>query len=307
MEGIRSPSKIKPYLEKQYSRFRYGASVLNQPEQKEYLHDFIQQDKFAIVVLDSCRFDYFQEEVDDFLDGELRPVFTSATATMNYIQTVWDGEQYDLTYVTGLSAPTDHAFERKDEKYRPSEHFSDFVHVWQTCENKELGAVPPEEMTKAALQQSDDKMIIHYVQPHAPYVGKYRLREKDDTTWGESLQDIYEKIGRYDADEKVISDQELKKAYRSNLRRALASVQELVTRLDRPIVVTADHGEMLGEEGRYIHGGNPSKQLCRLPWYEVDESIIGTSSDDEYETIDRRGADFTEQDVEEQLKDLGYL
>jgi gluconate kinase len=295
MKGIRSPHKTKPYLEKKYFRFKHGASFLNQPKQKELLHNFIKQDEFAIIILDSCRFDYFQEEVDDFLDGELKSVYTSATATMNYIQTIWDKNNYDLTYVTGLSAPTDHAFERKNKKYRPSKHFSDFVHVWQTCENKELGAVPPEKMTETALQQLDDKMVIHYVQPHAPYIGEYQLREQDDTTWGDSLQDIYEKIGRYDVDKKVISNQELKKAYRSNLRRALASVRELVSRLDRPIVVTADHGEMLGEGGRYIHGGNPTNQLCKLPWYNVDKNMIGTSKDEPIETVDRRDVDFTNQ------------
>lgn len=307
-KGLLSPSEIKPYLERRYSFFNYGASVLNRPHQKRSLHEFIQQDEFAILILDSCRFDYFQQEVDDFLDGDLKAVYTSATATKNYIQIIWDGSYPNLTYLTALSAPTDHTFERDGDDYRPSEHFDNFVHVWQNCENKELGAVPPEKMTKAALRQNDDRMIVHYVQPHAPYIGDYRLREdSDDTTWGESLQDIYEQIGRYDLNDKKISDEELKKAYRSNLRRVLSSVRELVSQLDRPIVVTADHGEMLGEGGRYIHGGSPTEQLCTLPWYEVDESIIGTTSSDNIEQVDQTGSDFTEQDVEEQLKDLGYL
>lgn len=307
IEAIHSPNKIKPYLERQYFNFLYGASILNRPHQKKYIHDFIQQEEFAIVVLDSCRYDYFQEEVEDFLSGELQPAYTSATATMNYIQTIWDKKQYDLTYITGLSAPTDHAFERKDKKYRPSRHFSDFVHVWKACEKKELGAVPPEEITKAALRQSDDKMVVHYVQPHAPYIGEHRLRTEDDTTWDESLHDIYEKIGRHDMNKKEISDREIKKAYRSNLRRALASIRELVAQLDRPIVVTADHGEMLGEGNRYIHGGNPTTQICKLPWYVVDDSIIGTSEENNVEGVNEKDIEITDQDVEKQLKDLGYL
>lgn len=72
-------------------------------------------------------------------------------------------------------------------------------------------------------------------------------------------------------------------------------------------MVTADHGEMLGEGGRYIHGGNPTNQLCKLPWYNVDKNMIGTSKDESIETVDRRDVDFTNQDVKKQLEDLGYL
>lgn len=306
-EGLRSPKKIKPYLERRYSNFKYGSSVLNSPHQKKYIHEFIEQEKFAIIILDSCRFDYFDQEVNEFLDGELESVYTSATYTKDYIQTIWEGNYDDLTYITGLSAPTDHAFERGGKEYRPSEHFSNFVHVWKFCENKEFGAVPPEEMTQAALKQFDDKMVVHYVQPHAPYIGEYQLRNDINSSFEESLQDIYKRIGRYGMKEKTISDEELKKAYRSNLRRALASVRQLVTQLNRPVVITADHGEMLGEEGRYIHGGIASKQLCRLPWYLVDESEIGIAENTNVKQVDQSKTQFTNRDVEEQLKSLGYL
>lgn len=306
-KGLRSPDKIVPYLKSQYSRYKYGASILNRPHQKEWLHQFIKQDEFIIVVLDSCRFDYFEQEVSKHLNGELDMVYTSATATKNYIQRIWDQTYPDITYLTALSAPTDHAFERDGDSYRPSEHFDNFVHVWQKCENKELGAVPPEKMTEAAIHQNDDRMIVHYVQPHAPYIGDYRLRESDDRTWGDSLQDIYEKIGRYNLSDKEIGDDELKQAYQSNLSRALSSVHELVTHFDRPIVVTADHGEMLGENGRYIHGGHATEELCSLPWYEVDRSLTGTASKTNVEATDQTESDFTKEEVEEQLKDLGYL
>jgi len=103
------------------------------------MHKFIDQDEFIIVILDSCRYDYFQHEINSHLPGKLEKVYTPATATINYVQTIWDG-QYDLTYITGIPAPTNYAFERKGLKYRPEEHFSDFVHVWQTCEKKRIGS-----------------------------------------------------------------------------------------------------------------------------------------------------------------------
>jgi hypothetical protein len=305
-KGIHSPDRIIPYLKNQFENLKYSVAYRHTQKQKKCIHDFIKQDKFALVILDSCRFDYFQREVGDFLSGELERVYSPATATINYIQTIWDGE-YDLTYVTGLSAPTDYAFERKDLNYRPTDHIENFVHVWRLCEQKELGAVPPEAMTEAALQYRKDKMVVHYVQPHAPYIGKYRLRDEEDMEWGESLQDIYEKIGRYNREDKTISDEELRKAYRSNLRRVLSSVRELAEQLDRPVAVTADHGEMLGEEGRYIHGGSQHPHLCELPWFTVDRSVVGTSLSEHSESANHTETDFTPDDVEDQLQNLGYL
>lgn len=308
LKGIRSPQKIRPYLEQRYRDIRYRPSILNRPAQKKLIHEFIEKGDFMIIILDSCRYDYFREEVGEFLEGELKTVYTSATATMGYIQTIWDGNYEDMTYITGLSAPTDHAFKRKGRGYRPSEHIGEFIHVWNDCNQKELGAVLPEVMTQRALEHHENRSVVHYVQPHAPYIGDYRLRKEDaKTEWGESLQDIYEKIGRYDPDKKVISDEQLRKAYRSNLRRCLNAVRELVTRVDVPVVVTADHGEMLGEGGRYIHGGRPSQQLCKLPWFVVDDLMIGKRGSTEFEPSERNDTDFTKGDVEEQLKHLGYI
>jgi hypothetical protein len=202
MNGIQSPEKILSFINRQYHNLRYGDSLLNTPSQRKKLHDFVRQDEFLVIILDSCRFDYFEQEVSSFIEGELQPVYTSATATKEYMRKTWNNGPYEFTYITGLSAPTDHAFERDGVEYRPSEHISKFVHTWNTCTNKELGAVPPGEITKTAIRQSDGRMIVHYVQPHAPYIGKYQLRDAQDTTWGESLQEIYEKIGRYDTSKK---------------------------------------------------------------------------------------------------------
>ncbi len=46
----------------------------------------------------------------------------------------------------------------------------------------------------------------------------------------------------------------IREAYRCNLRRVLKSVRELVDKIGiRPIVVTSDHGELLGEDNMIDH------------------------------------------------------
>ena len=306
LKGIESPSQIPPYISRKYRDIRDRVQYRNIPKQKEKIHDFIQQDRFAIIVLDSCRYDYFERNIDTYLPGDLKKAYTPATATINYIRAIWD-KQYDIKYITGMPAPTNYAFKRKGLNYRPEEHFSDFVHVWKSSNKKELGAVPPEEMTKAALANGASQTVIHYVQPHAPYIGEYRLRdENQETDWGESLQDIYKKIGRYDSRKKVISDDKLQKAYVSNLRRVLESVREIAMCMDVPAVVTADHGEFLGENDRYIHGGPRHPILCEVPWFIVDKSALGSHESSSSSALQNQ-TEFDDQDVENQLEELGYL
>jgi len=91
------------------------------------------------------------------------------------------------------------------------------------------------------------------------------------------------------------------------LQRVLIAVQNLVSQLSRPVVITADHGEMLGEDGRYIHGGLPHPLLCEVPWFTVDESMIGSNNQNISESKTKPETTISEQDVEEQLRDLGYL
>lgn len=261
--------------------------------------------EFLLIILDACRFDYFHQEVGDFLSGDLNLAHTEATYTIDYTRRTWEGN-HDLTYLTAIPAPSDHAFERKGLDYRPSDHIDELVHIWSTCEDTDLGVVPPEKMTEAAIRMGHDRMVVHYAQPHAPYIGEYRLRDESaDTTWKDSLNDIYTKIGRYSEAEKTISDDELQAAYRANLRRALASVEDLVRHFDRPTVVTADHGELLGEDGRYIHGGSKHPCLCEVPWFTVADSMLGT---DELSGVGEgdEPKEVSKAAVEEQLETLGY-
>jgi arylsulfatase A-like enzyme len=69
-----------------------------------------------------------------------------------------------------------------------------------------------------------------------------------------------------------LSWRQIKQVYNANLRRALESVEELIESLDGKVVITADHGEMLGEKGLYSHPhGVYFKELVEVPWFVVDE------------------------------------
>ncbi|KXB08440.1 hypothetical protein AKJ55_01030 [candidate division MSBL1 archaeon SCGC-AAA382M17] len=68
-------------------------------------------------------------------------------------------------------------------------------------------------------------------------------------------------------------EEKLKGFYRKNLEFALKECQKLSDRLPGKIVITADHGELLGEDGKYSHPPTLKHPILReVPWFEVSNT-----------------------------------
>jgi len=73
-----------------------------------------------------------------------------------------------------------------------------------------------------------------------------------------------------DAVRRTAGIQGLRKAYLENLKLVLKYVKDLVKNLPGNIVITSDHGELLGEGGRYSHFARSSDSLLvEVPWLRV--------------------------------------
>ena len=89
-------------------------------------------------------------------------------------------------------------------------------------------------------------------------------------------------------------------AYRANLEYVLDSINTLRQNVFGPrMVVTADHGNALGEWGIYGHGDYPIPSLRRVPWCTVP-------SEDNHTIDPNVDRSYAEVEVEEQLRNLGY-
>lgn len=309
-KAVSDPSAVRQFLadRRRYHRATLRAKIAafrhrDLPRHKSMIHDFIDQDEFLLVVLDACRYDYLADVHGEYIDGEIQRVFTPHGATPYYVSGTWT-EQYDLTYVAGGPPISDESFVgRANISYRPSDHIDTIVDAWRQGYEKELGVMPPEAVTHAALEHDDDRMVVHYFQPHAPYIGDERLRmDADQSDREQNIIETYERIKNGD-----IRPQRLREVYRSNLERVLPAVQDLIRRVDRPVVITADHGELLGEKGQFFHGHDCARvpSLCVVPWLEVANSEVGVT-DEPLPNDYVRKTDSTERSVEDQLRDLGY-
>jgi hypothetical protein len=276
--------------------------------------DLMAEEWDNLFILDACRLDYFREK--NHIDGNLSARTSLATWSWEFMEQNFVGRDlHDTVYVT--SNPY---VERLDEDVFYT--VENLLHDW----DKEMGTVHPGTVVEAARDAHErypnKRLIIHFMQPHVPWIGPTAdaIRERVNGLKG---WDRYgynrdggktterEGIGDWEAvKEGHITTDELGAAYQESLQIALEHIEDLLNDLNGDSVVTADHGEMLGDQVApftpKLYGHNFDtycSELCRLPWLEVP-------GDEDRETIaeDPIGFDRLADDkVSERLADLGYL
>lgn len=311
------PRKILPMIKNGYFELYRSASAIS--KQRTLIHEFTDQDEFALVILDACRYDEFEKIYHNYLDGELQRTWASGRWTAEYVERTWT-QTHKLTYVNSAPVISNLYFENRDSAYRPEEHISSLVDVWRTHWEPDLETVPAEAVTAVALDQVQDgptRLVAHYMQPHVPYIGDSELHQATSaeppagheldarTILEHENRSTYLLLELLEAGE--ISDEELKSAYRRNLDYVFQSVVQLVRRLDCPVVITADHGEHLGENGKHLHEED-STLIRQVPWFTVSEDEIGTQSDlpFEYDGNVEPATDVS-TDIVDRLESLGYV
>jgi hypothetical protein len=278
-------------------RFNYGIA-------------YLERDWDHLVILDACRYDLFTEFAprhpvfESFTD--VTPVCSNASSTPMWLtRNFGDSEASRLERLNYISA-TPWITDIDTTK------LADVRNTWEYSQDPEAHVPRPEAVTDAAIESyrndpSRDS-VIHYVQPHAPFLhcpGKYGSRGDGDggtlNVWREL------RSGRYDPEE-VWQD------YGQNLLTVLNEVEILVENLGGDIVVSSDHGNAFGEFGIYGHPPHaPLPSIRRVPWakttgkatdsYEVrGKAAMSTESVQE----DPNGDTGDGRDREEQLQALGY-
>jgi hypothetical protein len=165
-----------------------------------------------------------------------------------------------------------------------------------------------ERMTELALSLSAEypnkRLLVHFIPPHHPYVGP-TAEERLPSFEAQSV-DFLAQIRRSEVD---VPDPLLRQVYRENLDRILPRVRELVEGFRGRTVVSADHGEILGERLRpipvreYGHFSNLyTDELVEIPWHICpggERKDISADQPLESESVD-------EAIVDDRLRDLGY-
>ena len=262
-----------------------------------------------LIVLDACRYDMFKDNYEDFLSGELSKVKSRGAATPEWLWNTFTS-RYNYNYISANPYINSYGLTLEEmvggceQDWDARNKFQNIVDVWDTDWDDKLNTVRPEEMTDTALENLEySKTVIHYIQPHRPYISgndtehswapkaeiegqeksaKRKFFDKTRPLWNPVFRKMpytiqskiksvlgmgndFEKLVREKGEEQVIE------YYRKDLRMVLEEVARLVEELDGKVIVTADHGELLGEGGWGHYIGGEEDELRHVPWLEVEK------------------------------------
>jgi hypothetical protein len=265
----------------------------------------IEEDWDNLLILDACRYDMFAENVD--FEGRLESRISLGSSSEEFLERNFgDGEYHDTVYVNAnpfipkldLDTGTFHAV-------------IDLLDEW----DEKLQTIRPETIANAAReahkQYPEKQLIVHFMQPHAPFIGE-RGRQMVGGGWTmdhdpEKEPGIWNQLR--DGTTNVNLDT-VWSAYNENLDVVLEVVLPLLKELSGKSVITADHGNLVGERFSPIPSrrkfGHPygvhSEELVKVPWFVIEQEprrVVSTDPPVEKGSV-------SDEKLEDRLSALGY-
>lgn len=235
----------------------------------------------CLVVLTGCRYDVF-EDVNS-IPGRLESRRSQGSSLMEWLTKNFPETHDNIVYVSGNPRISGVEFEQGTSvgTFRGRDHFHDIVDVSHQAWDQKRNTVPPQPVTEAALQTRqkypDKRLIVHYLQPHAPWIGETEITGEElgisyssPSKWFRESGNLGP-WGEFGLAWKQYSKAVLREAYRDNVQFVLAEVERLIEQLGGRIVVTSDHGEAFGEKFIIEHPPRVYiEELVRVPWFIVD-------------------------------------
>lgn len=193
-----------------------------------------------LIIMDACRHDYYEEVTDRKVKSRL----TLGGCSPHFIEKNFsEGDYSDVVYISA------NPFTSKNNLKELTGREDIFHEVWElyrTDWDDELGVVHPDsvvEKVKTVQKLYPDKRkIIHFMQPHHPFL----TNDGDEKRKGPNSNYVTANNGLADQDELIAG-------YKENIDIVEERVQQLKEVLTGRTVATADHGELLGEDGIYGH------------------------------------------------------
>lgn len=269
-----------------------------------------------LVVLDACRVDAMREVAPeyDFID-DVDSIWSVGSASHEWICKTYTRAHEETIGETMLISSNPWIPRTLKERTYPPGNYSvpvmwanwdvvewdDLGMAWHVNANYERHNTPPppafvtDYAIQAGREHDFDRTIVHYMQPHIPHIAKAYDEDRPPT---EIESDPWESIRSGTATRAEIWDQ-----YLDNLRLVLDSIGVLLENLDaETVVITADHGDLIGEFGAYGHpAGFVHPNLKKVPWVTTTARDSRTVTPDV--DLDR---DVASEKITEQLQALGY-
>ena len=207
-------------------------------------------------VLDACSYDVFRElsQLKGKLTKEISWGFNTARWTVHNIRE----EHRDTIFLYTNPWVARIVGEENLKKY-----FYYHEGLWKEHWSEQHRTVMASDaLNKADFlipRYKDKKFLVFLLQPHDPFYATSDFKVADNSLrW---VEDFYKGNTRPEV---------MVEAYKNNLKMVLHQIGEFQKKFkDKKIIITADHGESLGQYGVcYSHKGGYLPWLVEVPWFE---------------------------------------
>lgn len=283
---------------------RVPSYILNELRDRFYLRNstnVYEKEWDLLVILDCARPGMINQVKDEygFID-EVGNITSTGTCSMQWMDNTFVPKYSDQIKSTlHITANT------SSKPHLSSDDFHHMEEVWRDGWDEDLGTIPAEEVTDRAIhymRRTDaERCIVHYMQPHLPFVTRPDINSNDVTRAGTRGEGNY--LGGLYKEEGYSKD-ELWNASLENLEYVLDSVRVLLENVDAErVIISADHGEAFGEQGVWNH---PCRTyidpLMQVPWCPTSAVDSGNYKP-EYEPSQTHEDDIS---LTDKLEALGY-
>jgi len=301
-----------------YNRFKLGSGV-----------DVMNEDWDNLILLDACRYDKFSNM--NHLSGKLESRISKGSTSREFIEKNFCGRKlHDTVYITA----------NPYIGYIEPDVFHATISLLDEWDSN-AKTVKPESVRKRTIDSynnyGDKRLIIHFMQPHQPYIGKKAdwIKSKVKSETDGTIKSMSKNIKKKEQNEKIfdgkdhntesshsismkklpknndinVKREDIIEAYNETLEIVLHEVEMLLEHIDGKTIISADHGEMLGEKlnpfrkPKYGHPiGQYTVELRKVPWFIIESNQRRQINSDPPEKYDVVGEDI----LESRLKALGY-
>jgi len=302
---IDDPSHLKWEYYRLKQKYIHGSSKFATQLRHEGV-DVANKDWDNLLIMDALRYDYLDgHPITQQINGEFESVVSQGCNTIEFLRKNFEGrEMYDTVYVTANPQIT-----RLNGTI-----FHDIINVYKSWD-EETGTVLPEMVVKAASkankQYPNKRLLVHFMQPHAPFIGRtgMEIREEYEIIgWLEKRNNNSARGQRmtFAAKEGVIPPTKFEQAYRENVNIVLKNARDLIKELTGKTVLTSDHGEFVGERillrRRFGHGCIHHPILTTVPWFVINSGGRKNTYSEDPVKIN----EVDQEIISDRLKMLGY-
>ncbi|WP_157744150.1 hypothetical protein [Halopenitus persicus] len=176
VKGLKDPSifarevnYISDNFRNYYFKKRYRNALI---EQFGDPIEVMEEDWDTLVILDACRYDTFSEY--NQFEGDLQQVVSQGSQSEEWMRSNFAGREFhDTVYVSSNVYSND----------IDDGTFYKIIKTYDTYEKRMEGRMP-NRVTDVALKAHEDypnkRLIVHYMQPHVPYIGDLAAKLRNE-------------------------------------------------------------------------------------------------------------------------------